>query len=509
MPTTPTLLRIATLLVLLASPLHALARPHTVPVAQVSADNEPIFLPVINTAPTPPPTPVLARYDYAAAMREGFKHEADQPNMPHYDLTMQVDPVNKRISGRVELWFRNTTGAPLGDVVLRLYPNFPADYSGDGGNTLMTLRDVVVQDTPAVPRSEAQNTAARIALPKPAAPGEIVTVKLNFQTSFNTNYPQDRSWQLASYYPMLAAWQNGWRTDVSTFPDRVYAHSALYHARITLPSAWTAVMTGSALSTTTNNDGTRTFEAVSGPVREFAFSVGQFASVQAEHEGTLLVVWYEKNSGLGSVASSSLTHLKRALTTFNGKYGPYPYRELDTHLVFNTSSYNHGIEFPGLIYIVSNGTYSTGTRIVLSHELAHQWFYGVLGNDIFNEAWLDEAFGQYSPYLTEQQWYGQAAADTYLQNRIINLSNQSTKPAGLSVWEYGTWTTYKNAVYGKGAHFLHSLRLKIGDAAFSNGLQGFYVKHKYGVVHKADFLAAMEASSGQELDAFFLQWLGR
>jgi aminopeptidase N len=283
----------------------------------------------------------------------------------------------------------------------------------------------------------------------------------------------------------------------------------LYHARITVPNGWTAVTTGRTIATTPNSNGTQTFESVSGPVREFALSVGQFASVQAEHDGTLLMVWYEKNSGLASVANNALPHLKRALSTFNQKYGAYPYREMETHLILDTRSYNYGYEMPGLIYIMSNGTYSSGTRIVLSHELAHQWFYGMLGNDIFNEPWLDEAFAQYSPYFVEQQWYGQAAADTHLQNRIINLSNQSTKPVGLSVWEYGTWNTYKNAVYGRGAYFLHNLRLRIGDAAFFKGLQTYCAKHKYGVVHKADFLQAMEEASGQDLDAFFLQWLGR
>ncbi len=55
-----------------------------------------------------PPT-----FDYALAMQPAFAHEVNQPDLPHYDLTLHVDPANRHLDGRVELWFRNTTGQPL------------------------------------------------------------------------------------------------------------------------------------------------------------------------------------------------------------------------------------------------------------------------------------------------------------------------------------------------------------------------------------------------------------
>jgi hypothetical protein len=132
-----------------------------------------------------------------------------------------------------------------------------------------------------------------------------------------------------------------------------------------------------------------------------------------------------------------------------------------------------------------------------------------LGNDIFNEPWLDEAFAQYSPRLVEEDWAGPSAADTYYQYNVLSPSSRATQPAGLSIWEYGAWTPYYHSVYGRGAHFLHALRLRIGDTAFFGGMQRYYAKHKYGIVRKNDFKAAMEASSRQDLDPFFRQWLGR
>lgn len=495
-------LYLGALAMLLVLPLHAGARTSAIKTAQRPSAASPIFIPLVVHTTQP-------AYEYADAMRDEFRHEAIQPNLPHYDLALRVDPVARRLSGRVELWFRNTTGAPLRDVVIRLYPNVPSDLFGNGGDVRMSVRDVVVQHRTATPQYEAQDTAVRVPLQSPVASGHVVTLALNFEATFSTSHPQDGSFALPAYYPMLAAWHNGWRTDVSQFPDQVYANSALYHARITVPGGWTVVSTGSNVSTSVNRDGSTTFEAVSGPVREFAFSIGRFASVSAEHEGTLVVVWYEQNSGLANVAASALADLKRALSTYNQEFGAYPYRALEMQLILDTRSFNHGFEHPGLIYIYSDGSYTTATRTVVSHELAHQWFFGVLGNDIFNEAWLDEAFAQYSPYFVEQQWFGQAAADSYHQIYIKGNADRATKPAGLSVWEYAEWLTYYRAVYGRGALFLDTLRLRIGDRAFFDGMRDYYDQHKYGVVHKADFLAAMEATSGHDLDALFLQWLGR
>ncbi len=170
---------------------------------------------------------------------------------------------------------------------------------------------------------------------------------------------------------------------------------------------------------------------------------------------------------------------------------------------------HYGMEYPGLILVYTDGSYTTGTRYLIAHEVAHQWFYGMLGNDIFLEPWLDEAFAQYSPRLVEEDWAGVAAAETYYQDNVLNPAYYATQPAGLSIWEYGTWTSYRRSVYSLGAQFLHTLRGQIGDAAFFDGIQRYYAQHKYGIVHKHDFKAAMEASSGQALDAFFLQWLGR
>ncbi len=518
----------------------------------------PIYMPMISRAPAPPsppppptpsPTPTpppLPTYNYAAAMRSPYEAEANRNDLPHYDLALRIDPEGRRMSGRVDLWFRNTTGAVLNDVVLRLYPNVPPDIFGDGRGTSTTVSNSVVQGVATAPRFEAQNTAIRYTLPRAVGANEVIRVALDFQTALSAR--PDGTIPIQSAYPMLAAWQGGWRTDVFGFPDRVYAHSGLYHARITAPNDWTPISSGITTERIANNDGTTTLDVVTGPMREFMISIGRFGSTSLERDGTQLVVWYPQGYGLDALAQRVLGYMDASFITYNARYGPYPYRALEAHLILDakygdnlnvvtadgptahdaitpddhddhadlhmqggaaSGSHYYGIEYPGLMMIFTAGRDTTGLRYVTEHETAHQWFYGILGNDVFNQPWLDESFANFSPYLVEGDRYGAGYADSYLQSNVIGPASRTTLPAGYSVYTYGNWSTYSAAVYGKGAQFLQVLRVRIGETAFHNGMRTYYARHKYSIVRRADFLRAMEEASGQDLDAFFAQWLGQ
>lgn len=468
----------------------------------------------LGAAAAPQSTPAVAQAalppaNYAAAMRPAFAGDVNRPDLPHYDLDLTVDPRARRLSGHMQLVFRNMTGRALNDVVLRLYPQFPRDIFGDGGNIKMDVSNVVVQNVATTGSYEARRTALRLPLPAPVAHQESIALSLDFSANIEPWQRNEGTFPLPSHYPMLAVWQNGWRTDVSSFPDRVYATSSLYRARINVPTGWTAISSGSTIGTTANDNGTMTFEAVTGPVREFAFSVGRFASARASHDGTEVVVYHRADDGLDAAADAMAKHAAASLATFNSKFGPYPYRALEFHLINGRRGYDIGAEFPGLIVILLNGRYTQETRFVTAHEVGHQWFYGLIGNDIFNEPWLDEAFAQYSGIVVEEQWAGKAAANRMYEQHITRLSRRATLPAGLSIGEYKAWNVYYASVYGRGAQFLHTLRGEIGDAAFFGGLQRYFAAHKYGIVHSDDVQTALEQSSGRDLDPLFQRWLGR
>lgn len=484
-----------------------LVRPGTVRIVALLA----LLLTAFPTKAAPRPIAQPApggAIDYTLAMRSGLAADARRTDLPQYDLNLTVDPVARRLSGEMRLTLPNRTGRALSDVVLRLYPQFPPDVFGDGGNVKMEIRDIMVQGVATSGRYEAQRTAIRLPLPSPVAPNGTISLSLSYTANIVPWQRSDGTFPLPSFYPMLAVWQDGWRTDVTRFPDHVYANSALYRARITVPTGWTAISSGSLINTIAG-DGTTTFEAVTGPVREFAFSVGRLVAARASHNGVEIAVWHRAGDGLDAAAAEIARQIAAAVATYDSRFGLYPYRTLQLHLINAQRGFDIGVEYPGLMYILLNGRYTTDTRFVTAHEVAHQWFYGVVGDDIYNEPWLDEGFAQYSATLVEEQWGGKAAAARVYDRQIVRLAARTKLPAGLSLTQYGAWNSYYAAVYGRGAQFLGTLRSEIGDDAFFAGLQRYYATQKYGVAQTVDVKAAFEQSSGRNLDALFKRWIGR
>ena len=433
---------------------------------------------------------------------------AQELSAPRYDLAIDVDVNARKLTGSLVLELSNTTGTALRDVVLRLYPNFPADIFGDGGDVRMDLHDVRANGTAAEARYEAARTAARIPLPAAAQPGEQIRIELGWTVGFTPLVQADGSFALPSYYPMLAAWTNGWRTDVTRFPDRVYAPAAVYRARIAVPVGYSVITTGSTTGTR-RSGGRTTFETETGIVREFAFSVGRFAVQRATHGAIRVNVYYKPGAGMDAAAREIALYGAASLAVFGDRFGDYPYGELDFHLINARRGFDAGVEFPGLIYILLNGRYTRQTRFVTAHEVAHQWWYGVVGNDIYRQPWIDEGFAQWSALLVEEQWAGPAAADRVYQEQVVRLANRAKAPCGLAITEYGSWNAYYASVYGRCAQFLYTLRRELGDEAFFAGIRRYYAENKYGVGTTAEVRAALEASSGRDLSAMFKEWAGR
>jgi aminopeptidase N len=143
--------------------------------------------------------------------------------------------------------------------------------------------------------------------------------------------------------------------------------------------------------------------------------------------------------------------------------------------------------------------------------VAHQWWYGVVGNDQYVHAFLDEAMANASSVLYFRERYGEAA---YAQQVDINLKlpyfamlfTQGDQIVDYPTDAFPDMNTYAATVYGKGALGFDALRQTIGDAAFFAGLQRYYVAQRFTIATPDDMLAAFEAASGKDLTAFWHHW---
>jgi aminopeptidase N len=142
------------------------------------------------------------------------------------------------------------------------------------------------------------------------------------------------------------------------------------------------------------------------------------------------------------------------------------------------------------------------------HEVAHQWWYSLVGNDQQDEPWLDEALTQYSTVLFYEfieGWNG--AVSDVLEVRYAPVAGTDDDlPFTLPVSEYSP-SNYGPVVYAKGPLFFHALRQQVGDEAFLSLLTAYLEAYRYRIAHGEDLLSLMQTHTDQDLSPLYQEWL--
>jgi aminopeptidase N len=145
------------------------------------------------------------------------------------------------------------------------------------------------------------------------------------------------------------------------------------------------------------------------------------------------------------------------------------------------------------------------------HEVAHQWWYSMVGNDQTLYPWLDEALTEYSVAVYEGFVGDQAGYDARVgifRRQFIDFeATFGEVPIGQAVSAYSE-DAYAAIVYRKGASFFDNLLQLLGPEAFRAGLQAYLMQYRYRVATPFDFQTVMEQSSGLSLDDWFNLWVG-
>ena len=192
-----------------------------------------------------------------------------------------------------------------------------------------------------------------------------------------------------------------------------------------------------------------------------------------------------------------------AIDFFSENIGEDPYS--DIYVV--PFDLNGGMEYPGLIMI--NKAYfksskSTEGALVMGHETAHQWFYGVVGSDQVYSPWLDESLVEYLGFDFLRQYAGTDAADALEQERYYAMRNEylRTKRLDGSLEEL-SGADYFFMVYAYGHDFYAKLVDEIGAGAFYEGLKTYYNANYMGIGTKEKLIAAFSEAAGRDLTGWF------
>jgi hypothetical protein len=371
------------------------------------------------------------------------------------------DPKRPRLSATVAFSGGTVTGSerivftpdrPVSEVVLRLWAAAPRPARAGGG---IDIRATKI-DGRVVASRRSSPTVLRI--PARVAAGHAVTIELAFTLRLPTGI-NDRfghrgttAW-FGSGLPLLA-WERGrgWAVEPAT---AAFAEASTSEA-MELTSLTVRRAKGLSIIATgvqVRDDGvTATFRARS--VRDVAVAVGSLRVAHATAGNVPVVVGVAPGMPDDPVATA--TALARAIGVHAARFGPFPYERLAVAVLPDIRG---GIEYPAAILMGKNQTRDA----TASHEVGHEWFYGLIGDDQARDPWLDESFATYAEALDR------GTSATY-QRMVIPSSGKGRTGQPMTFWE-SRQSIYFRSVYIQGAVALLQARRASGAAAFDNALR--------------------------------------
>ena len=445
---------------------------------------------------------------------QGILATLDDP--PQYVLDVTVDFDALTVAGTVSILYTNNEREALDAIYLRLYPN--AEHYAEGETQIDAVN--VDGDAVATTFQDDEHTVLRVPLPAPLPPDAQTTLQIAFSVTVprrSDRFGYDEGvMSLGHWYPMLAVYDDeGWNLDpYVALGDAFYSDAALYTVHVTVPEETVVAATGVEVERILHRPPRATITYVSTATRDFALALSrEYQAVSAQVGETTVTSYYLPDHEDGG--QRALQVAADALEVYNARFGLYPYTELDvaetSFVIFGSPG---GMEFPGIVFISSElyrpGSFFTSELdVVVAHEVAHQWWYGVVGNNQVDEPWLDEAFATYSSVIYAEDTQGADAAEAMMGSQVI-FPYQLVQilgadgPLQRSLLDFDSLLIYQPIVYSKGALFLARLREMLGDDDFFALMQHHYQTHKYGLLAADDFRRSIQEATGSaEALAFY------
>ncbi len=434
-----------------------------------------------------------------------------------YTITASLDEATRTVSAEMSVDYYNDTQSELTEICFHLYGNayreggkspisqtdISSAYPDGLSYGSMTVCDVTADGAKAEFNVD-ENDVLTVKIPA-LMPTRRTIIKMKFELVLaeirhRLGYYSGK-YNLGNWYPVVCAYRDGaWvKHPYYSNGDPFDSVVANYNIKFTYPSSLTAASTGGE-----GQNGTLDV-SVKG-VRDFAIVIGDF-NKKSVIEGDTTITWYSEGSDDYTKVA------KDALSTYNKMFGEYPYPTL---AVVKTAFLNGGMEYPGLVY-VSDALNDEMITEVVAHEIAHQWWYGVVGNDQVNHAWMDEGLTEYSTtlfyeknpsYGVEKEARIADSLTTYiLYCELYKDSGKSLTVMDKCVGDYPTNLEYTYMTYVKGQIMFDSIRSLIGDDAFFNGLKTYYKENMYKVATKADMIGAFEKHTDYRLTSYVECWV--
>lgn len=500
---------------------------------------------------------------------------ASLDELPLYDLDLAVDLAGSSFTLREQVFFTNREQVPMDEVVLRVYASSPQGGASVAGGPLVKLESGSCDGAKCVVSAQGPSTIS-VRPDRPLAPGDRLQVRLDLRgrlqeidssrtnllmqslesisllgggesSSFGLLAKGDGIATMANFYAVVArrragAWE---RSDDSVMGD--LGSDDMSHVRATIDVGERArVVTTGVTTKEAVVGGRRVVHVNAGMVRDFAVVASEALESASVRVGEVEVRSHflpaERRAG-----EKALDVARFALEDFEKHFGPYPYADLDiveAPLIGGAG----GVEFAGLVTIASmlyrpafptdgplggllsmlgqqarQGGPDPMTELTdrmleftTAHEVAHQYWHGLVGSDSRRHPYLDESLAQFSAitYLGDRYGKDRAKQDGELNvamnYRSMRMLGRPDARADRSVAEFGDLLSYAGLVYGKAPYLWIAIRDELGEASFFRGVRRYVDDNRLRLAKPGaliEALAAADPAKASRVRALAKRWL--
>ncbi len=399
-----------------------------------------------------------------------------------------LDYYNHQLAVDETISYTNQTGVALDQIVLAVEPNLKGGF---------TLENILLNGNPL--NFDLTGQRLTVYLPQSLQPGAQLVLAMRFRISIPPKvkdhpYGYDSNQvNVTDWYPFIVPYSNGW-----ILHDDYYLGEHLVYDAADFQVNIKTTDTGITIATSgvSEPNGEWTLYRLNG-ARTFAFSASdQFQFVDATAGGATIRAYYFP--GYDTEGAAILNAAVREIGLFEVKFAPFPYGSLS----IVQSDLNDGQEYDGLVFLATafydqyNGSARSNLVAIGVHEIAHQWWFGLVGNDQATEPWLDEALCVYSEAIFYRYIYPNSY-DWWWNFRVNYFG-----PSGYvdtTIYEGGTFRAYVNAVYLNGANFMEALNNRMGEDAFFAFLQDYASRYGRGRATAYDFFAVARQNTTADI----------
>jgi Peptidase family M1 domain len=495
----------------------------------------------------------------------------------NYKIDVKLNDKNHSLSGFEEFQYINNSTTALDKIYIHIWPNAYKNNETALAKQLYDMNNMVMQYADAGVLGWIDSLDFKINaldakweydeeyidivvlhLNAVLKPGEKITVTTPFKVMLPSGDISrlghiEESYQITQWYPKPAVFdKNGWHQMPYLTQGEFYSEYGSFDVSITVPANYVVGATGDLQTETEKafleerveitekhfendnfskdrdfpeSDSTyKTIRFTQSNVHDFAwFADKRFEVLKGEvelpHSGKKVTTWAMFVPYHSSVWQDALEYLHDGTYYYSKWNGDYPYNNVTA--VDGTISAGGGMEYPNITVIGNSGS-GTALEVVIVHEVGHNWFYGQLGSNERDHAWMDEGLNTLNEMRYIMTKYPKnerlssmmmgMADKVHLEHLshhdLSDLSYLMTtgygidQPIELKSQDY-TQINYGAIVYSKTGLVFTYLKDYLGDTEFDKGMQSYYSTWEFKHPQPEDLKIALEKSSGKNLDWFF------